>query len=192
MTFMIWGIRNTYLVYRIVTRRNTSSSLNSSGLSTIDGDNTGESTQHGRNTNQRRAAVEGSQGVNASERNRKVMIQAVLYMMAYLNSFIWPIGLAVSGFWFRMGDDDGGFYIVILLSHFMIPLQGFFNYCIYFRRSRRRRKILQYCCPSTIRGVSSTGTQITTKKAGKDNNGKGNINDPDISHMTPGECTGRE
>ena len=186
LVFMIWGIRNTYQVYRVVTRRDTSS-LISSGLSTIDGDNTDRSTQPVRNANQRRATIEGSQGVNASRRNRNVMIQAVLYMMAYLNSFLWPIILAFSGFWFRMGEDDGGFYFVILVSHFMIPLQGFLNYCIYFRRTPGRRKLLQYCCPPK-RGTSSSSTQ-TTKNEKKDNSGGDDINASAPSQISPDDCT---
>jgi len=100
------GIWNTIVVYRAVTQSTT------------------------------QARVAGSQGSNAERRNRRVMIQSILYMASFLNSFIWPMFVAfIAKDNVRMSQAGGPFYILLFLSHFMLPIQGVLNVFIFKRKA---------------------------------------------------------
>ena len=74
-------------------------------------------------------------GTNSHRRQRKVTTQAILYFLSYFHSFMWPVIAGVASLWVHIWDYGGPVYILIFLAHLMVPLQGFFNYFIFKRRS---------------------------------------------------------
>lgn len=81
--------------------------------------------------------TEGSEGMNARLREAKVMRQAVLYFLSYLNSIAW-MGISTLVPWLAklsMADTGGPYFYVMVLLHFFMPLQGFLNFIIFHRRA---------------------------------------------------------
>ena len=75
----------------------------------------------------------------ASQRLRRVKIQACLYCAVYFNSFIWPtIAAVVQEFISPESYADVGPFIVVYLCYLFYPLQGFGNFCVYTYPSIQR------------------------------------------------------
>lgn len=91
----------------------------------------------------RRNAVhrfEGDRDEAGEARIRNVTIQAILYSLAYLNTFFWPHLLMLlshqfvnSGAEIQEKKTQAGYYAFQVLSCTFYPLQGFLNFFIYTR-----------------------------------------------------------
>eukprot|EP00977_Amphora_coffeiformis_P017476 scaffold5744_cov159-Amphora_coffeaeformis.AAC.5 len=89
----------------------------------------------------RRAYALGSDA--ALHRQQHAMQHARMYLASYVNTFSWTIVLGVLSIFASVGDvHKAWIYPIIFLCHFMLPLQGFFNYFIY----KRRQFHLNGCC----------------------------------------------
>ena len=82
-----------------------------------------------------------------NEQNRKlraVAYRAILYTLAYMNTFIWPLLARVIAV--AIGADHSGeplpsgIFVFSVISYFFYPLQGTFNYYIYTRPNYRELK----------------------------------------------------
>ena len=80
----------------------------------------------------RRAMRAGSNA--AVRREKKVRRQALLYLASYINTFLWPIVLAASETYVWQVHEAQPF-VLALCANTLLPLQGFFNYFVFQRRS---------------------------------------------------------
>lgn len=85
-----------------------------------------------------RHRFQGDRDERSEEQLRQVLTQAVLYSLAYFNTFIWPFVAAcfttfVPAEKFDAKKNDIGVYIVSLLCCVCFPLQGALNFFIFAR-----------------------------------------------------------
>ena len=105
----------------------------------------------------------------------QVAVQASLYVVAFLNSFVWALVLRVldaNEVVTRHNEQD--YFVLLLLERFFFPLQGFFNSLVYFRprylRLRRYKGNGRWqALYKTVVMSTSTSTPAAPSKR-KDNN----------------------
>ncbi|CAB9500167.1 expressed unknown protein [Seminavis robusta] len=81
-------------------------------------------------------------------RMRQVRIQATLYSLAHLNTFLWPLMCMILSASLHPADvkvaiQTPGFYTLVFLTWTLFPLQGVFNFFIYTRVKAREWRMLQ-------------------------------------------------
>lgn len=89
-----------------------------------------------RRTNRHR--VQGDNNERSEEQLRQVFTQAVLYSLAYFNTFFWPfVGMCFDIFVpadkYDAKKNDIGVYVLAVLCCICWPLQGFLNFFIFAR-----------------------------------------------------------
>lgn len=94
------------------------------------------STEQARQRHDRSADCgdEGKSEIVRLKRTRKVANQAFLYVAAFFNSLMWTIVVRnLDGWNVVTRENEGNFFVLILLGHCFSPLQGFFNLLVYIR-----------------------------------------------------------
>ena len=80
----------------------------------------------------RQASTAGGAGVNAQRRERRVMKQAVLYLLAYLWVLFWVVINSVASENLRVDQvGDMPYFLGVLGFHWSIPCVGVLNYYIW-------------------------------------------------------------
>ena len=68
------------------------------------------------------------------KRTRKVANQAFLYVAAFANCIVWTVVVRMLDAWdIVTRENEGNFFVLILLAQLSSPLQGFLNLLVYIR-----------------------------------------------------------
>ncbi|CAB9502485.1 unknown protein [Seminavis robusta] len=83
-----------------------------------------------------------------NKRIQEVGIQAVLYTLAYFQSFFWPLMTIIVSQAFKSSELihkklEPGFYALTILFFVFFPIQGFFNFFIYTRGKAKRWRTVE-------------------------------------------------
>lgn len=86
---------------------------------------------------------QGDQDEHSDERLQQVSTQAILYSLAYFNTFFWPLmtlclEIFVPNEMLDAKKDDTGFYVLAVLFYAFYPLQGAMNFFIFSNPKRQQ------------------------------------------------------